>query len=117
MARIDWTCQNRGFLDFQTPPIVQTPLQLRRVYINPPFPLSKSPLLFAYWLRSSVVSVLSSLITGSLALPSICYYPSFCGSLDHLWLATWFDTDGFGITLPPSAVDFRNFKDRDLWAF
>ena len=32
--------------------------------------LDAERLLFAYWLRSSVVSVLSSLITGSLALPS-----------------------------------------------
>ena len=71
MARIEF----HGLNNFQTP----LSTLLRREYINtrPPTPLS-SVLLFAYWLRSSVVPVLSSLITGSLALPGICYYPSFC---------------------------------------
>ena len=52
-------------------------------------------LLFAYWLRSSVVSVLSSLITGSLALPSILLLSFFlacvesplaCYVVRHRWL-------------------------------
>jgi len=67
----------------------------RRLY-KPPLPaLETLYLLFAYWLRSSVVSVLSSLITGSLALPSILLLSFFlafvesplaCYVIRHRWL-------------------------------
>ena len=84
---------------------------------TPPPRSSKLHLLFAYWLRSSVVSVFFSLITETLGIPKFYDYSSFWKASNHLWLATWFGTDGFCTTLPQSAVDSWIFKDRDLCLF